>query len=513
MRRRTVQRSVAGLVIALLLAGCTGGPDGSAPPTNPSAPTSCGLAGQATTPPAATHTTQPPPGTSATAAVGVDLGRTLGPVNDNLLGMVWNTGDSLDPVRAIHPPTIRIDASLQSASQGPDQLDLTALEAKVAKVRAIGAEPLVLLSYMPRWLGQPNAGTNDPTRVGPADLDAWQALVTKVVRALATAPAPAYQFEVWNEPDLPTFWQDTPDAFAQMAVRTTRAVVAVKQETGKPLLVGGPAAAFGGVPDSMLPYLKAVVADHLPLDFYSWHRYANTPYLGPDGPEGNLPDDVYKALAKRNPAATPVDYAKEIATVRAKLGTVLAGSGLHPKLIIDEWNVSGGGYDLRNDDAEGAALDAGILIEMERNGLDGADFYRAISGDNNHLGDWGLVTSAGAPKPSWWVMRAWGAMSGQRLATTDVPASGVWARATRDRTCVNVLLANFVATGSPAHDVTVTLAGRLPRCRSPRTTTLARLDTSSTTLADGTPIKVRRGQFHVQMPSQSVALATFGCGR
>jgi hypothetical protein len=443
----------------------------------------------------------------------VDLAHTLGPVSSQLGGLVWNSGDSLAALQALHPAEVRVDASLQDASTGPGQTDLSRLVARVAEIRSIGAEPLVLLSYMPKWLGQPRAGNHDPTRVAPADLDAWQALITTVVRTLATAAQPAYRFEVWNEPDIPVFWQDTPEAFAQMAVRTTRAVEIVKHETGKPLEVGGPAAAFGGVPDSMLPYLRAVAAAHLPLDFYSWHHYANTPYLGPDGAEGNLPSAAYKALAKRNPRSSPLDYSTEIAQVKAKIASVLRGSGLAPRFTIDEWNVSGGGYDLRHDDAEGAALDAGILIEMERAGLDGADFYRAVSGSEDHPGDWGLVSSQGAPKPAWWVFEAWSAMPGVRLATADEPAAGLWARTTHDeRGCVSVLLANFVATGSPARNVTVDLTGSLPSCSGTRTSTLATLDRSSTTLAATTPIQLRDGQaFSVPMASQSVALVRIGC--
>jgi xylan 1,4-beta-xylosidase len=225
--------------------------------------------------------------------------------------------------------------------------------------------------------------------MGPSSLAQWQKLVTTVVRTLATAPKPAYRFEVWNEPDLPIFWQDTTQAFVQTALASQRAVARVKAQTGLPLQVGGPAAA-SGYSMSLVPWLTATVAAHLPLDFLSWHLYANSPYLGPDGPEGNLPLSVYQALAKRNPNTTPVEYATNIATVKATVGAALARSRLKPKYIIDEWNVSAGGLDLRHDDAEGASLDAGILMEMEEAGLDGADFYRAVSDSSTGLatGGW-----------------------------------------------------------------------------------------------------------------------------
>jgi hypothetical protein len=456
-----------------------------------------------------------PPGPPEDDTVTVDLGRPHGALNEGLLGVVWNSGSDLSPLAPLSVPTVRIDGSLQNASTGPDQLDLGPLLAKVAEVRSIGAEPLVLLSYMPRWLGQPRAGTTgDPTRYGPYDLDAWQQLITQVVRTLATAPEPAYRFEVWNEPDIPIFWADTHDEFIQTALRDQRAVQQVAAETGLPLQIGGPASAFG-FPAWLVPWLTATAAQGLPLDFISWHHYANTPYLGPDGPEGNLPIAVYEALAKRNPNSTPLDYSTEVAKVKSTVDGALAGSGLSPSFSIDEWNVSAGGYDVRHDDAEGASLIAGILVEMQRSGLGSADLYRAVSGSSGHIGDWGMLTSDGLAKPVWWVFRAWKAMHGSRLSTSGADAaSGLWSEATRDRRgCVDVLLANFVATGSPARLVHVVLDNKKERCPGVRSASLAVLDSTSNTLAQPHQITMRPDRtFHVAMKAQSVALLRIACG-
>jgi hypothetical protein len=265
----------------------------------------------------------------------------------------------------------------------------------------------------------------------------------------------------------------------------------------------------------MVQYLKSVAAAGLPLDYVTWHKYANSPYLGPDGPEGNLPDNIYALLGKRNPASTPLQYSTEITAIRAKVDAALAGTGLSPDLVIDEWNVSAGGYDVRHDDAEGASLVAGILVEMERAGLDGADFYRAVSGSNNHAGDWGLVFSDGTTKPSWWVFRAWAEITGTRLATAgDDPSTGLWARATRDRGCVSVLLANFVATGAPARAVEVRFGGKFPTCHGPRAATVAALDGSSQDFAHPQAARVRADErVTISMTSQSVALLQVSCKR
>ncbi|HEX5095136.1 MAG TPA: hypothetical protein VFX21_03950 [Acidimicrobiia bacterium] len=445
--------------------------------------------------------------------VNVAVELSTGAPNLDLTGVVWNSGSSIEPLAAAHPSIVRIDGSLQSRSQGPDQLDLQPLLDRVAQVRDIGAEPLVLLSYMPSWLGAPRATNGqDPTRMAPYDLDLWQDLVTEVVRTLATAEKPAYRFETWNEPDLPIFWQDTRESFIATALRSHQAVVDVAAETGLPLEIGGPASFHGG--STLLPeYARAVADAGLPLDFVTWHNYANFPFLGPDGPEGNLDPEIYAGLAKRNPNSTPLTYSNEIRDVRKKIKTAVGDSGLSPELIIDEWNVSAGGYDVRHDTAEGASLIAGILVEMERAGLDEAAFYRAVSG--SHIGDWGLVYSDGTPKPSWWVFRAWSTMTGDRLfAAGDDATTGLWARATRDGGCVSVLLANFIATGAPARNVEVNLHGELPPCQGQRTTTLATLDATSTNLADTATLHPANSDaITVPMASQSVSLIRISCGR
>lgn len=153
---------------------------------------------------------------------------------------------------------------------------------------------------------------------------------------------------------------------------------------------------------------------------------------------------------------------------------------------------------------------------MERAGLDEAGFYRAITGTESRPGDGGMVTNAGTPKPTWWwVFRAWRAMQGIRLETSGAEAdAGLWARATRgSRGCISVLLANFVATGSPSRTVTIDLEGRLPACPSGRVTTIATLDGGPTTFDAPTPAVLHGQRATVEMDPRSVALVRSSCGQ
>lgn len=387
----------------------------------------------------------------------------VGPTNPRLRGVGWNTG-SLAGVEPLAPPTVRIDGSLQAASTGPDALDLTDLLARVAQVREVGAEPQVILSYMPVWLADVEPGDpRDPTRVAPSDFDAWQALIEEVVETLATAPAPARRFEVWNEPDLPVFWQDLPTEFLELARRSHAGVAAVEKRTGLDLEIGGPATAFPD-PVFIVPYAETLRSEDLPLDYVSWHFYGNHPFLGPDGNEGFVPDAVYQAGAHRNPFTTPREFGEQIGLVRSWVGDEV-------ELVIDEWNVAAGGFDTRHDTHEGAAFDAAVLIEMERAGLDAADFYRAADNPDNdgRVGDWGLVDADGVPKPSWWVFDAWRRTSGDRIGVTgDDPDNGLWVRATASGAGVDVVLAAFTARGGNDLEVEVRIDDAALSCVTAR---------------------------------------------
>lgn len=478
----------------------------------------------------ATGSAAPSPGVEPDAVVTVDAVSTVGHSNLRLGGLGWNTGPTLEPVAPLRPLTVRIDASLESlcgvGDAAPTLGRLAPALERARAVRALGAQPLVILSYMPPCLAAPGFG--DPTRRRPRDLDEWEGLVARVVTAFVEASPGPYRFEVWNEPDLPVFWQDTLPSFLAMALRTHRAVGAVAAGTQHRLEVGGPAAAFAD-PSWIVPYVSSVRTAGLPLDFVSWHHYGNSPFLGPDGNEGFIPELLYRLLAHRNPTTSPRAYGFQVERVREWVGAALAGSGLAPELVLDEWNVSAGGFDVRHDTHEGAAFAAGTLIEMERAGLDAADFYRAIS--SQPRGDWGLVFPDGSRKPAWWVFRAWRATKGARVETLgDDPARGLWARATRGPHRVDVragpgrspstpaspatrgphrvdvLLASFAAAESAQTDRLVRVVLRGACAERAR---LAVIAAPGDSFEDAAPVEVVDGGVTVTLPRQSVAWVRF----
>lgn len=418
-------------------------------------------------------------------------------------------------VTDLQPTVVRIDASLQDVSPARGELSLEPLLEHVSEVRAIGAEPLVILSYTPRWLGAPNAFGRDPTRVAPADLDAWEQVVHDVVYTLATAPSPTLRFEAWNEPDIPIFWQDTPEAWTAMITRTARAIAQVEAETGIDLAFGGPATAFPD-PVYLAAFLRPLRNPDLPLDFVSWHYYGNSPFLGPDGNEFAAVEPIYPFLGRRNPLASPAAYGIQIPLMREWTRGFLAGSGrILPRLTIDEWNLSPGGFDFRHDSHEGAAFASGVLIEMQQAGLDESAFFQVDdeappSGQANAYGGHGLVTYEGDRKPAWWSLWLWQRQANQQLAVDGAADSdGLWALAALDRRRVTVLLASFSASRPVDRTIEVELDGLPWQVGS---ATVRIIDAEHSRANRPETVDVDNGVARLYLPAQSVAFVELRTG-
>gem|GEM_PF-1375724 len=447
------------------------------------------------------------PTTPAATTLTIDLSRPLEQINRRLVGFGWHEGGApLASVAPLAPHLIRIDAALEQVSTGPDApLLLDGLLARVATIRAIGAEPLVILSYLPAWLGEPNAAGRDPTRVRPSDLDAWEQTVHDVVHALATARQPALRFEAWNEPDVPLFWQDTPAAWVDTVERSARAVASVERETGLDLAFGGPATV---VPDPvyLVPFLLRFRDLGLPLDFVSWHYYGNYPFFGPDGAEFPLTEPIQPILGRPNPLTSPADYGPQVPFVRHLVETTLAGSGrAMPDLVLDEWNLSAAGFDRRHDTATGAAFVTGVLIELQQAGLDATAYFRA-NDTRGVPGEHGLVSPAGSLKPAWWAFELWQRLADTRVAVepTRAVTDDLWTVAAVDADRVTVLLTRFRPDDReiPAQRIEL----RLPGASAVRTATVRWIDRDHPRADRLEPLTVSEQGVTLDLPSPGIAL-------
>jgi hypothetical protein len=410
---------------------------------------------------------------TAAVTVAVDASRAVGTINRNLVGVDWKLGTGAG-VDELEPNLARADIAFQIAALEDGSFDWSFADAWVAEAQAAGAEPMLILNYMPPWLARTFPGDpRDPTRLPPKDAATWEAIVEAGVEHYAVDLGVRW-FEVWNEPDWAGFWQDSPAAFLDTAKHTALAFRRVQQRHPElDLRFGGPACLFPDPVFCLAPWLAMMRSIDMRPDFVSWHYYGNYPFVGPDGREPSLPEPAWLALGHRNPVGGVYPFAVGIEVMRTVTRAALAGSGwADPEFIVDEWNVSAGGFDRRHDSHEGAAFDAGVLAEFQRAGLDRAAIF--ISSDAyisspevnpsgaEFAGDWGLVSWKGTRKPAWWTFWLWQRMAPEEVATRgSSSADGFWAVASRDPGSgrVTVMLSSFLATGAHPHDATVSVSG------------------------------------------------------
>jgi len=137
-----------------------------------------------------------------------------------------------------------------------------------------GLIPFVQLSFFPSSI------SSSPT-LPPASFDGWQALVRAFLDALVADPRfgleaiTTWWFEVWNEPNIPVFWQGAFDQYLDLYRATADAVRA----TGYPIRLGGPALAWLPATDDaagaplMRRFLQFLHDEpDVPCDFLSFHE-------------------------------------------------------------------------------------------------------------------------------------------------------------------------------------------------------------------------------------------------
>jgi hypothetical protein len=126
-----------------------------------------------------------------------------------------------------------------------------------------------------------------------------------------------------------------------------------------------------------------------------------------------------------------------------------------PELVLDEWNMSAGGYDVRQDTNVGASFTLASLIEMEDAGLARAYYYRAVKGLPTTPGDWGIATQTGGHIPAWSILYTWEHLHGERLGLVGSQPAGVWIRAVRSGSSISVLVANFSVQSAATQPLTL----------------------------------------------------------
>jgi xylan 1,4-beta-xylosidase len=250
----------------------------------------------------------------------------------------------------------------------------------------------------------------------PADFDKFADIVKHIAMHYNQGWANGFHdniryWEFWNEPEF--FWSGTPEQFYSLYEKTARALKSVDPS----LKVGGDAKAL---PMDEGPYregfLNYCAAHKLPLDFYSWHTYADF-------------------------SADPYDAVR----IGKELRSLLDAKGFrNAESILSEWNLSA---DFTDDEkqvlqgADNAAYVGAVMIYLQDSGIDRAQFYR---GDATWMGLFGPDREYFKTAYTFKTMAAMLDTS-ERLHLTGSDTFGFAALAGRstDRKTVRVLISNY----------------------------------------------------------------------
>ena len=266
----------------------------------------------------------------------------------------------------------------------PDSYNFAESDRVFAAILDGGFEPYLRLGDS--WNNDP-AFPKPKTRA-PQNRANWVRAAVEVVRHYRRmAGAKLRYVEIWNEPDNRQFWDSNMREFFMLFDETARAIK--KEFPG--LKIGGP----GYTPAAALaPQGRKKTADFLaflrerktPLDFFSWHIYANDPA-------------AFESAARF--------FRSEL----DRHGFKSAGSHL------TEYNTEDGRRDKSVTAAEmrlgghGAAVITAAWIALQRAGVDEAAYYRGNDTALNFPTFYGLFRADGAPKRAALAFSFWASMA------------------------------------------------------------------------------------------------------
>ncbi|NUS23552.1 MAG: xylan 1,4-beta-xylosidase [Streptomyces sp.] len=276
---------------------------------------------------------------------------------------------------------------------------------------ALGIRPFLELGFMPQELasGQQTVfwwrGHVTPPRSYGEWADLVRATVAHLVDRYGLDEVRTWPIEVWNEPNLPDFWENADEQEYHRLYEVTAAAV---KEVDAGLQVGGPAISPGA--DEWLGrFAEFAERRDVPVDFVSKHAYTS-------GPAQHVPFGVHQTL---EPAQRLLD---QFATPRDLLkGTRLAELPVH----ITEFNSS-----YRPDNpVHDTAFHAAYLAPVLAHGGDHVDSFSywtfsdmfEEAGPPTALfhGGFGLLTHRQVKKPTYHLYAFMARMGEQLLARGD----------------------------------------------------------------------------------------------
>jgi xylan 1,4-beta-xylosidase len=296
---------------------------------------------------------------------------------------------------------------------------------------SIGMRPFVELSFMPTALASGNRTvfSYKANVTPPRDYKQWAKLIQKLVshwvERYGITEVRKWFFEVWNEPNLKSFWTGTQHDYFKLYRYTAKAIKNVDAS----LRVGGPATAKSEWIEDFVEFCER---NKVPADFITTHYYPT------DGFESDEDTEIQLFKSQRGIMREVAQDTRHHA--RGK------------PVYYTEWNSSSNPRDPLHDESYAAAFVVATI--MEAKGLvEGYSFwtFSDIFKENYFPsvpfhGGFGLLTLHGIPKP---IYRAFELLHhiGSQQSLVDGLHETVDCWVIRDESTVTVLLTNHTTPG------------------------------------------------------------------
>jgi len=282
----------------------------------------------------------------------------------------WNAGlTGLAPPAA---PLYRLwdmKVAWNDINTSPGVFDFTELDRRVALVNSWGARPVLVLGLTPTWAStNPGAGNGiwgAGSAAPPTSMDYWREYVTAVVTRYGSRIA---AYEIWNEANLTTFWQGTPQQMAEMTSIASQII-------GESAIVMSPSVTTRLATGArfMKPFIDALTIGPSGIDVWTIHTYPKGDAgPGPVGAAQTRRDDIERWQVALVEAVGPTSpwLTKQVWDTEVNFG--LSGPGGSPKTDYS--------------DADGATLLQLAYRDSQALGIDQTFWYEFTASSYDLLG-------------------------------------------------------------------------------------------------------------------------------
>lgn len=295
-----------------------------------------------------------------------------------------------------------------------DRYNFTYLDRIFDNYLKAGLKPFLELGFMPKRMA---SGTQtifywQGNTTPPKDHEKWANMIKALLRHMCERygadEVVTWPVEVWNEPNLPGFWENADlDAYLKLYDVSARAVKEVLPQ----MRIGGPAVCGGTKCMHFISTFLEYCRDHqVPVDFVTRHIY-----MGQDpSREGRY---LYHEMCR------PEQSVREAEETRALIDSYPEFKGY--ELHITEYNTSYNPFCPTHDTVYNAALIAGLLAKLGDTCASysywtfGDVFEEAGIPDRIFHGGFGLVANGMVRKPTYWTFEFFKKLEGQMILRTE----------------------------------------------------------------------------------------------